>query len=354
MSRETLIAAFLARHGFGSAHAEPLAQDASFRRYVRLTDGLRRAILMDAPPPEEIRTFLYVARHLAGIGVSVPEIFAADEAHGLLLEEDFGDDLLSSWSGLARPSAPRRSGADRRAKPRIMPEDGHEALRDLFDAAVDVLIAMQQASAPSLPAWDAATMASTALANLFDWWWPARFGTTAPDAARQDFAVALETMLLPVAAGPTCFVHRDFFAGNLIWLPQREGIRRIGVLDFQSAALGHPAYDLASLLQDDRHDIPASLAERAIVRYLSAQPAFEVAQFRAAYAACAAQRHLRVAGQWVRLARRDGRPNYLVHGPRTWRLLEQAVLEPAAAPLAAALDRWIPPALRGNPPDLAA
>jgi N-acetylmuramate 1-kinase len=225
----------------------------------------------------------------------------------------------------------------------------------LFDAAVDTLVAIQRAPTPAdLPAWNAAAMASTALATLFDWWWPAMFGAPAPEPARQEFAAALETMLAPVASGPTCFVHRDFFAGNLVWLPQRSGIRRVGVLDFQGAAIGHPAYDLASLLQDARRDIPEAIADRAIARYLAARPELAPADFRAAYAACAAQRHLRVAGQWVRLARRDGRRSYLVHGPRTWRLLEQAVREPAAAPLAAALARWIPPDRRANPPDLAA
>jgi N-acetylmuramate 1-kinase len=197
-------------------------------------------------------------------------------------------------------------------------------------------------------------MAGTALATLFDWWWPAMSGTAAPDAARQDFAIAIETMLAPVATGPTCFVHRDFFAGNLLWLPQREGIRRVGVIDFQGAAIGHPAYDLVSLLQDARRDIPAAVAEHAIQHYLAARPELNPAEFRTAYATCAAQRHLRVAGQWVRLAQRDRRPGYLVHGPRTWRLLEQAVREPVAAPLAAALDRWIPSARRGNPPGLGA
>jgi hypothetical protein len=216
-------------------------------------------------------------------------------------------------------------------------------------------VAIQRAAPPrDLPIWDAATMASTALATLFDWWWPAMFGSPAPDSARQDFAAALETMLAPVATGSTCFVHRDFFAGNLIWLPRRTGVRRVGVLDFQSAALGHPAYDLASLLQDARRDIPQDLADHAIAHYLAARPELNPAEFRAAYAACAAQRHLRVAGQWVRLARRDGRPGYLIHSPRTWRLLEQAVREPAAAPLAIVLDRWIPPDRRGNPPNLAA
>jgi aminoglycoside/choline kinase family phosphotransferase len=161
-------------------------------------------------------------------------------------------------------------------------------------------------------------------------------------------------MLAPVAIGPLCFVHRDFFAGNLLWLPQRTGIRRIGVLDFQSAAIGHPAYDLASLLQDGRRDVPPELAERAMAHYLAARPELDRAAFHAAYAACAAQRHLRIVGQWVRLARRDGRPGYLIHGPRTWHLLQQALREPAAAPLREAMDRWIPPDRRRNPPDFAA
>jgi N-acetylmuramate 1-kinase len=324
MSRERRIAAFLARHGYGKARAEPLAQDASFRRYLRLTGGPRPAVLMDAPPPEDIRPFVRIAGHLAAIGVSVPEIFAADEAEGLLLEEDLGDHSGgAAWS--------------------------------LFDVAVDALVAMQRAPAPrGLPVWDAAMMTETALATLFDWWWPAMFGAPAKVAARQDFAAALAAMLEPVAAAPAGFVHRDFFAGNFIWLSQRAGIRRVGVLDFQGAAVGHPAYDLASLLQDARRDIPEWVAEHAIARYLAARRELNPADFRAAYAACAAQRHLRVAGQWVRLACRDKRPGYLAFGPHTWRLLEQAVREPAAAPLAAALDRWIPPDRRCNPPGLAA
>jgi N-acetylmuramate 1-kinase len=338
MSRDRLIATFLTRHGYGAARAEPLAQDASFRRYLRLIGGPRPAVLMDAPPPEDIRPFVHIAGHLAAIGVSVPELFAADAAEGLLLEEDLGDDLC------VVASPPLAAGGW---------GEGEDWL--VFDAAVDVLVAMQRAPAPTgLPVWDATMMADTALATLFDWWWPAMFGTPAPDAARRDFAAALETMLAPIAAGPTCFVHRDFFAGNLIWLPERTGIRRIGVLDFQGAAIGHPAYDLASLLQDARRDIPEPVAEHAIARYLAARPELNPAEFRAAYAACAAQRHLRVAGQWVRLARRDRRPAYLAFGPHTWRLLERAVRDPVAAPLAVALDRWIPPTRRGNPPSIAA
>ncbi|HEY2617861.1 MAG TPA: phosphotransferase [Acetobacteraceae bacterium] len=339
MTREPLIAAFLDRHGYRAARAEPLAQDASFRRYLRLTGGPRPAVLMDAPPPEDIRPFVSIAQYLTGIGVSAPEIFGADEAEGLLLEEDLGDDVVATLIDSPYPTLARFAGEG----------------ASLFESSVDALITVQRAAAPpNLPLWDAVTMVTTALATLFDWWWPAMFGTTPPEAARGDFATALETMLAPVAAGPVCFVHRDFFAGNLLWLPQRNGIRRIGMLDFQNAAIGHPAYDLASLLQDARRDIPPKLAEHAITYYLARRPELDPAAFRAAYAACATQRHLRIAGQWVRLARRDGRPGYLSYGPRTWRLLQQSMRDPVACPLATVLDRWIPSYRRCNPPDLAA
>jgi aminoglycoside/choline kinase family phosphotransferase len=161
-------------------------------------------------------------------------------------------------------------------------------------------------------------------------------------------------MLAPLADTPPCFVHRDYFAGNLLWLPDRIGVRRVGIIDFQGGAIGHPAYDLVSLLQDARHDIPAEIETRALDRYLAARTELDPARFRRAYDACAAQRHLRVACQWVRLALRDHRPHYLAYGPRTWRLLAAALRRPAAIPLAAALDRWIPHDHRGNPPGLAA
>jgi hypothetical protein len=325
MMRTAEIEGFLARTGYAAATAEPVAQDASFRRYLRLIGGPRRAVLMDAPPPEDIKAFMTIGRHLAGIGVSVPAVFAADEERGLLLEEDFGDTSVAHLIGKS-----------------VAPE--------VFDDIVDTLVVLQRAPPPcDLPRWDATAMATTAMGALFDWWWPAMFGEPAPDEARREFAVALQTVLVPVAMGPQCLVHRDFFVENLLWLPHCNGMNRIGVIDFQGAAVGHPAYDLVSLLQDARRDIPRDLAERTIRRYLAARPELDVDQFRAAYAACAAQRHLRVACQWVRLARRDNRPAYLTHGPRTWRLLELALREHAAAPLASAIDRWIPPQKRRNP-----
>ncbi len=325
MMREADIVGFLARHGYGLAGTEPLAQDASFRRYHRLFGGPRPALLMDAPPPEDIGAFIRIGRHLGDIGVTVPEVFAADCERGFILEEDLGDTMVSQLV--------EASGAD-----------------EVFDAIVDTLVVMHRAvPPPSLPQWDAEVMSSTAMGTLFDWWWPAAFHEPAPDEARRDFAAALATVLAPVAEGPVSFVHRDFFVENLLWLPRRQGIARVGVIDFQSAATGHPAYDLVSLLQDARRDIPGGLAEHAIERYLAARPELDPGLFRAAYAACAAQRHLRVACQWVRLARRDNRPRYLIHGPRTWRLLQQAMRSPSVAPLAEAFDRWIPMEQRGNP-----
>jgi aminoglycoside/choline kinase family phosphotransferase len=328
--RNEQIAAFLARHGFRAAQAVPLAPDASFRRYLRLLEGPRPAILMDAPPPEDVRPFVRMACHLRAIGLSAPYIIAAEPEYGLVLEEDLGDGLLPTLL------SPATAGA-------------------MFDTAVDVLIAMQRtAPLPDLPCWDAAVMARTALGTLLDWWWPATFSEPAPDAARCEIGAALEAMLAPVAQGPGEFVHRDFFIGNLIWLPDRKGLRRLGLLDFQNAATGHPAYDLVSLIQDSRRDIPPEIGARVVERYLAARPELDTAAFRAAMAACAAQRHLRIAGQWVRLARRDGRPHYLAYGPHTWRSLDVALAEPVAAPLGAVLDRWIPRSVRGNPPGLAA
>ncbi len=324
MKRDALIASFLRRLGYGDAVVSPLAQDASFRRYLRITGGPRPAVLMDAPPPEDIAGFVRIDAHLAAAGLSVPEILGVDEAAGLLLEEDLGDDLfpaVADWESM-------------------------------FDAAVDTLVAMQRVAPPSgLPDWQAPQMSATAQGTLLDWWWPAMFGAPAPEAARRDLAQALGDLLAPVAAGPVGFVHRDFFAGNLIWLPERDGMRRVGVLDFQGAGLGHPAYDLVSLVQDARRDFPPGLPERAVARYLRARPELDGPAFEVAFVACAAQRHLRVAAQWVRLARRDGRPAYLAYGPRTWRLLGEALQHPAAAPLARAMDRWIPIEHRANPPE---
>src|SRR3954447_13820991 len=157
MSRDGAIAAFLAAHGFGGARPEPLAQDASFRRYLRLRGGPRPAVMMDAPPPEDVRPFLRIGAHLASLGLSVPQVWAADEDAGLLLLEDLGDTTF----------------------PAVLSAENWPAL---FDVAVDVLAAMQEAEPPlNLPLWDVETIAATAEATLLDWWWPTSFEKPAPE-----------------------------------------------------------------------------------------------------------------------------------------------------------------------------
>jgi len=318
-------AAFLRQAGYGAAAAARLPADASLRHYTRLRGGPRPALLMDAPPPEDVRPFLSVARHIAGLGLSVPEIFAADEEQGFLVIEDFGE---ASHAALL--------------------DAGAEPL-PLYLEAAEALAALHAAPPPAtLPAWDPPTMARATAATFMEWWWPAAIGA-APDAeTRAACDAAIQAMLAPFARAGG-FVHRDFFPANLMRLPDRTGARRTGLLDFQDAAIGHPAYDLVSLVEDARRDVAPAVRAAAIARYLDARPDVDRDDFTAAMAACAAQRHLRVAALWVRLDRRDRKPHYLAHGPRCWRLLDQALAHPATRPLRDFLDARVPPAQRCNP-----
>lgn len=316
---------FLAAHGFAAAARQPLPADASLRHYTRLLGGPRPALLMDAPPPEDVRPFARLSRHLIRCGISVPEIIAADEAAGFLLIEDFGD---------ATHAALLDGGAD----PIPLYTEAAEALAALHNAPVP----------PGLPAWDAEAMTRATAATFLDWWWPATFGS-APDATvRAGLDAALAAMLAPFAEARG-FVHRDYFPANLMRLPGRGGPRRTGILDFQDAALGHPAYDLISLVEDARRDVPAAARRAAVAAYLSARPGLDRGSFLGAMAACGAQRHLRVAALWVRLARRDAKPGYLIHGPRCWALLDRSLSQPACAPLREFLDAHVPHDLRRNP-----
>lgn len=317
--------AFLAAAGYGAARLAPLPSDASHRRYARLQGGPRPALLMDAPPPEDVRPFLGMARHIAGIGLSSPEIIAADESAGFLLIEDFGE---------ATHAALLDAGAD------PLP---------LYLEAAESLAALHDAAPPSaLPAWDAAAMARATAATFLDWWWPAAMGVPADATTRAGLDAALHAMLAPFA-DVRGLVHRDYFPANLMRLPDRHGPRRTGLLDFQDAARGHPAYDVVSLVEDARRDVAPEIRAAVAERYLAVRGGQDREAFAAAMAACAAQRHLRVAALWVRLARRDSKPHYLVHGPRCWRLLGAALAHPATRPLRDFLDARVPPALRRNP-----
>ena len=311
--REGLIRDFLAGEGFGAARRVPLAGDASVRRYERLEGGQRPAVLMDAPPGQiDLAPFLRVGNWLRGLGLSAPEVLSADPATGLALLEDLGDDLLN----------------------RVLAAGGHE--RSLYGAAVDLLVEMQRATPPDgLPPYDDAKMLAEA-SLLIEWYAP---GLDAP--AKADY-VAIWREVLPAArAGEDSVVYVDYHADNLLWLPTREGLARIGLLDFQDARIGPPAYDLVSLLEDARRDVGHALAGAMIGSYLAARPELDAAAFHAAYAVLGAQRNAKILGLFTRLARRDGKPRYLEPLPRVLSYLRGDLRHPLLAPLRAWFERHL-------------
>jgi hypothetical protein len=327
--RDAEIARFLDTNGWGEARRAPLAGDASFRRYIRLTDGARRAILMDGPPPREnVRSWIAVARHLGGLGFSAPRVFAADTDAGLALIEDFGDDTYT----------------------RLL--DGGADERTLLALAVDVLIALhriprERAIPPSLPPYDDRRLFEEA-GLLVEWYAPAVMAEL-PEAAVSGY-FDLWRQLLPVArAVPETLVLRDFHVDNLMGLAGREGTDACGLLDFQDAVSGPVSYDLISLLEDARRDFQPGLADEMMDRYLAAFPDLDPGVFAASTAILAAQRNAKIIGIFTRLARRDAKPAYLVHIPRVWRLLEGDLAHPVLAPMQDWFADHFPAAVRRIP-----
>ena len=327
--RRTAMMKLLAEAGYGGARIETLAADASFRSYDRVfaPDG-RRAVLMNAPPDkEDVRPFRRIADLLTAWALSPPAVLAVDAAQGFLLLEDLGDDLFGRV---------------------IAREPAMEA--PLYEAATDVLAVLAgRAAPPDLPVHDLDALLDE-VALFLDWRFPEVRGREAGDAERRSFRDAWAEALLCASGRQDVLVLRDYHVDNLIWLPDREGVRRVGLLDFQDAVGGHPAYDLASLLADVRRDVPADLEEAMIRRYLAATGAAET-PFRAAYAALGAQRNTRIIGVFTRLCRRDGKPRYMQWLPRAWRLLRRDLAHPALEPVAAWFDIHVPddPAAEGVP-----
>jgi aminoglycoside/choline kinase family phosphotransferase len=327
--RTRRIVEFLAAQGWGKSERRPLAGDASFRRYERLLLDGRRRVLMDAPPPQEdVRPFMVIARLLAATGLAVPAIHAADEEAGLLLLEDFGDDTYTRL--LARGESERR----------------------LYELAVDLLIALHRGLTPAalaqIPPFDA-TRALSEVERLLDWYWPAVTGKPAAAKLRAEFEAAWREALLLWRHTPESLVLYDYHVDNLMLLPGRSGIAAVGLLDFQDAMRGPRPFDLVSLIDDARRDVPVDLARDLHRRYLAAFPELDAAAFEAAYAACGAERHTRILGTFTRLSRRDGKHGYLAFMPRVWRQLEARLAHPALAPLAYWFERHLPPSMRSVP-----
>lgn len=328
VDRSAARAGFLAACGWGEARVSPLAADASFRSYHRVVGAGRRAVLMDAPPPkEDVRPFRAIGRRLRELGLSAPENLAEDVEAGFLLLEDFGDGTFTRLLA---------SGEDETA---------------LYDLAVDTLVALHQAKGAAddtpdyrLPVYDEARYLTEAML-LPEWFLPAVGGGVGA-AALAEYQSAWRQALARLEGERATLVLRDFHVDNLMRLDGRDGVAACGLLDFQDAVRGPGVYDLMSLLEDARRDIAPELIARGRARYLAAFPGIDAAAFDAAWAVLAAQRHAKVIGIFARLAKRDGKPQYLGHIPRVWRLLEAALAHPALKPVAGWFSQHVPAAVR--------
>ncbi len=348
--RIATIRRFLDATGYSEAERRRIQGDASTRIYERIKVGDRKAILMNAPrkadgPPirdarpysaiahlaEDIIPFVAMANGLRQLGLSAPQIYEAELADGLLVIEDLGEEPVVTGD----PPAP---------------------IEERYRVAVDALIALHGFDlaetipvAPHvthrLPHYDLeAYMIEAEL--LLDWYLPRLGGSVTPDTRAAYRALWREALATPLAAKPT-WTLRDFHSPNLIWLPDRTEMARLGLLDFQDALIGPPAYDLASLLQDARVDIPelmeVGLLGHYVKRRTELDATFEPAEFIQVYATVAAQRASKILGIFARLDRRDGKPQYLRHMPRVWGYLQRSLAHPSLEALRAWYGIHVPP-----------
>lgn len=342
VERMKAIDAFLHRSGWGDARLIYMQGDASPRRFGRLLLDAESAILMDAPrqpdgPPirngkpysrianlaEDLCPWVAVTSTLRTAGLSAPEIITQDLDAGLLIVEDLGDTLFG-----------------------LMVEQGAADQAELWRVAVDILLHVRSAAMPvavtvdcsryRLPPYDRAAM-QIEVELLPDWYWPALDGRPVPDTVKEDYLALWDAVFDELLRLPTGWVLRDFHSPNLIWLPDRAGLKRVGILDCQDALQGHPAYDLVSLLQDARVDVPEAIEHEMFERYCtmaaSGEPDFDRGAFEFAYAALGAQRNTKILGIFSRLSRRDGKNGYLRHIPRIWRYLDRDLSHASLQPL---------------------
>jgi aminoglycoside/choline kinase family phosphotransferase len=333
--RSRAVRDFLDRAGWKGAVRRFLQGDASTRAYERIRAGQRNGVLMDWPPASaglpggsrrsayrarDVRPFIAVDTALRDAGLSAPEIYAADTGAGFLLMEDFGAE------GVVANGAP---------------------IADRYRLAVAVLAGIHSRPRPAdlplpdrtvhrLPAYRAEMLADE-LELFLDWYFPRVRGEPAAPAARAEFDAAWAPLLARLEDAETSWVLLDFHSPNLLWLPQRDGLRRIGLLDFQDAMIGPTAYDVASLAEDARVTVPADLEHALVDHYLGlrrqADPGFDAAAFQAAYTILAAQRAMRILGVFVRLAENSGKQGYLNHIPRVREYLGRTLAEPVLSGL---------------------
>jgi len=340
-ARAEALERLLAETGFAGAQRTPLAGDASTRRYERLALGGRRAMLMDAPrsnesapcPPgatpaerramgwnatsrlaaSRVEAFVAVAQHLENLGLSPPKVYGADCEAGYAILEDLGDDLYAH----------------------VIPQGTDEIA--LYEEAARVLAHVHAAPVPSRiegagganwPILDYDALALEVNADLFVEWLPRAADVHIDDAARARWEKVRDSLIVKALGFPRAFTIRDYHAENLLWLPERQGIQRVGLLDFQDAVRGWRAWDFSMLLHDARRDVSYPASEAAIRAYLDACGASD-AEFRRELAVLGALNTMRILGIFSRLAGRDGKERYLAFMPREWGHLARTLEHPA-------------------------
>ena len=358
---------FLVRAGWGDASLTALAGDASTRRYLRAERNGSTAMVMDQPQAAEspaaptdadpvqrlqlgynavarlagadCSRFVAVAEHLRRVGVSTPEIYAYDALDGFVLSEDFGNTLYAD-----------------------MIATGHDPM-ELYQTAVDVLARLHDEPAPTVLSGDIVLfrydeLAMLAEIDLFaEWYLPVVLGRKASEQEIAEHRGLWANVLTPLRGNSPVFVHRDYHAQNLMWLARRKGFARTGVIDFQDAVAGSAAYDLVSLLEDARRDVPAELAAAMRKYYLELRrghSGFDAHSFGSEMPIMAGQRNAKIIGIFSRLYLRDNKPRYLAMIPRVWRYLEQDLCHPVLAHLKFWYDNHIPAELRHAAPQTGA
>ncbi len=341
---------FLADAGFADAKRQRMPGDASIRSYARLIRDDGVVILMNSPRrpdgpatydgntysaavhlAEDVKPFVAIDNGLRARGLSAPSIHHADLDAGFLITEDFGNE------GFIEGDPPR-------------------PIAERYQAAVDVLVALHREPLPevlplapqityALPTLDTDAML-VEVGLMLEWYLPDR-GAEPANEMRAEFVTAWRDLLGKAAAMPKTWVMRDFHSPNLIWLGERSGISKVGIIDFQDAVLGPPAYDLVSLLQDARIDVPEQLELALLTRYIKARhtadDSFDPAGFAEIYAIMSAQRNTRLLGTFARLNRRDGKPQYLRHQPRIWTYLSRSLAHPVLSGLREWYSANVPP-----------
>jgi hypothetical protein len=333
---------FLDQSGFIDARRQRMAGDASTRSYARLMRGEQSTILMNSPRrpdgpsiyggksysaavhlAEDVRPFVAIANGLRERGFSAPEIHHADLETGFLITEDFGSEGVLSGD----PPAP-------------MPERYQAAtdlLATLHGQTLPGTLPLTDADSYTIPVFDTEALLIE-IGLMPEWYLPDR-GATPTEVLRAEFIAMWRDLLDRHDSDARSWVLRDYHSPNIIWLDQRTGVAKVGLLDFQDTVMGSPAYDLVSLLQDARVDVPESLELAMLGRYVKARkaadPAFDAAAFAELYAVMSAQRNTRLLGTFARLNRRDGKPHYLRHQPRIWTYLNRSLAHPALAALRA-------------------